>query len=62
MSQRGASGMQSHFRCQLTRRRNATFMDARALYDPLVGRVDSAREFGIGEDPAGQIAAATKRD
>jgi hypothetical protein len=37
-------------------------MDAGALHDPFVGGVDSARELRVGEDPAGQIAAAAKRD
>src|SRR5262249_13602613 len=37
-------------------------MDASSLHDPLVRRVDGVRQFFIGEDPAGQIAAAAKHD
>src|SRR5208283_3935292 len=38
----------------------AALMDAGALHDPIVGRVDLAREFGVGEDLARQIAAAAQ--
>ena len=44
------------------RRGDAALVDAGALHDPFVRRVDLAGEIGIGEDLARQIAAAAEDD
>ena len=60
MGERGARGMQAQVRGQFAGRGDAALVDAGALHDPLVGRVDGLRQLGIGENAARQIAAAAK--
>src|SRR6516164_2362215 len=49
-----------HMRGIFARRRNSAFVDTGALNDPVIGGVDLAGEFLVGEDLIGQIAAAAK--
>ena len=42
---------------ELALRGDVALLDADALLDPLVGRIDGFCQFGIGEDAFGQIAA-----
>ena len=60
--ERGARRMRGHLRGQFAGRGNAALVDAGALHDPFVGRVDLAREIVVGEDLARQIAAAAEND
>src|SRR5262245_13592456 len=46
----------------VTRRRNASLVDAGALHDPLVAGVDLTGEFVIGEDALRKVAAAAEHD
>ena len=43
-------------------RGDVALVDAGALHDPFVGGVDLARQFGVGQDLARQIAAAAEHD
>src|SRR5262249_53861673 len=47
---------------QFARRSDAALVDAGALYDPIVGGVDLARQVGVGQDLRRQIAAAAEND
>ena len=60
MSERGARRLRRHLRGQFTWRRDAALVDAGALHDPFVGRVDLAGQIGIGQDLARQVAAAAE--
>jgi hypothetical protein len=60
--ERGAGRVQGHVRGGFAGRRDPSFVDAGALHDPLVGGIDGAREFRVGEHPARQVAAAAQHD
>ncbi len=62
MRQRCTRRLRGHLRRHFPGRGDATLMDAGALHDPFVGRVDLARELGVGEDLTRQIAAAAEHD
>ena len=60
MRERGLRRMQAQVRGQFAGRGDAALVDAGALHDPFVGRVDGLRQLGVGEDAARQIAAAAQ--
>ena len=60
--ERRARRVRSHVRGEFAGRGDAALVDAGALHDPLVGGVDLARQIGIGQDLARQIAAAAEND
>src|ERR1700722_15827594 len=62
MGKRGARCVHSHVRCEFASCGNAALVDAGALHDPVVGRVDLERQLAIGENLGRQIAAAAEHD
>src|SRR6516225_3196966 len=62
VGERGPGRMQGKIRCEFARRGNMSFTDARALYNPFVGRLNRPCKFIIAHDARGKIAAAAKHD
>jgi hypothetical protein len=62
IGQRGARGIDRQMRGELALGGDVALPDAGALHDPLVGRVDPRRQFGIGQDLLRQIGAAAEHD
>ncbi len=57
-----ARGGHGKVRGELAFGRDMALLDADALLDPFVGRVDGARQFLIGDDSCRQVAADTADD
>jgi len=55
MMQRRARSLDRQVRGELALGGDVALADARALHDPLVGRINAARQFGIGQNPLRQI-------
>ena len=62
VAQRRARGGERKVGGQFARRGDMALADAGALHDPFVGGLDRARQIVVGEDVAGQIAAAAEHD
>ena len=62
MGQSRTGGVGGHLRGRFAGRGDPPLVNSGALHDPFVGGVDLEREIGIGENLAGQIAAAAKND
>ena len=60
--QRGLGRLGAHECSGFVRAGQIALADARALADPLVGCVDPGREFVVGDDPLGKIAAYAGED
>ena len=56
------AALSAEMRGELALRRDVALLDAGALDDPFVRRVDHRRQFGIGQDALRQIAAAAKHN
>ena len=54
--------MQRQIGCHLAGRRDAALMNAGALHNPFVGRVDHLGQFGIGQDALRQVTAGAEND
>jgi hypothetical protein len=55
IGERRARGIDRQMRGELAFGGNVTLPDTGALDDPLVGRIHLRRQFGIGQNPFGQI-------
>ena len=55
MMQRRARSLDRQVRGELALGGDVALADAGALHDPLVRRIDSGRQFGIGQNPLRQI-------
>ena len=62
MGERGARRVHRHVRGPFAGRGDVALVDAGALHDPVVRRVDLARQIAVGEDLRRQIAAAAEDD
>ena len=60
--QRMARGLRRHVRSQLAGRRDPALMNAGALDDPFVRRVDFGGQFFVSENAVRQVAAAAEDD
>ena len=62
MVERGTRGIDRQMRGKLAVGGDMALPDAGALHDPLVGSIQPARQFGIGQDLPRQIGAAAEHD
>ena len=62
IGERRARGIDAEMRGELVVGRDVALPDAGALHDPVVGSVNSCRQFGIGQHLLRQIGAAAEHD
>lgn len=62
IGQRRLRGTQCQIGGQLVRRCDPAFVNARALHDPLIRRIDRLCQIRVGEDAGRQVAAAAEND